>query len=65
MQLRSNLMRPGGQVLWKKAEPNHQQSLPERKLFYYQATDFTISNRGTLISLAAFVDPILLKNQEK
>ena len=31
----------------------------------YQTTAFEISNRGTLISLAAFVDPIHVNNEKE
>ena len=52
MHLQSYLLRAGCQILWKKAEPNHQRIA-------------VISNRGTLISLAAFVDPIHVNNEKK
>ena len=56
MHLQSYLMRAGGQSLWKKAEPNHQG---------IATADFAISNRGTLISLAAFVDSIHVNNKKE
>ena len=51
MHLQSYLMCAGGQILWKKTEPNHQR--------------IAISNRGTLISLTAFVDPIHVNNEKE
>ena len=57
MHLQSYLMRAGGQILWKKAEPNHPRIADD--------SNFAISNRGTLISLAAFVDPIHVNNEKE
>ena len=56
MHLQSYLMRAGGQILRKKAEPNHLQIAD---------ANFAISNCGTLISLAAFVDPIHVNNEKE
>ena len=50
------VMRAGGQFLPKKEEPNHQR---------IEATDFAISNRGSLISLVAFVNPIHENNEKE
>ena len=57
MHLQSYLMRAGGQILWKKAEPTH--------LRIADDYNFAISNRGTLISLAVFVDPIHVNNEKE
>ena len=54
MHLESCLMRAEARILWKKAKPNHQ-----------QIADIAIPNRGTLISLAAFIDPIHVNNEKK
>ena len=50
-------MRAGGQILLKKAEPNHQRITT--------TTYFAIPNRGTLISLAAFVDTIHANSEKE
>ena len=56
MHLQSYLMRAGGQILRKKAEPNHQRI----------ADDWFCNFQScTLISLGAFVDPIHVNNEKE
>ena len=56
MQLQSYLMCAEGQILRKKAEPNHQQVADDR--FCYSQSCYTHS-------LAAFVDPIHVNNEKE
>ena len=56
INLQTYLMRDGGQILWKKAEPNHQR---------IATTDFEVSNCDTRQLGCIFVDPSVQVNNEK
>ena len=80
MPLKSYLKHAGGQILSKKAEPNYQRIADDWFYNFQIISNFILKiilkiylksnfeilfNRGTLISLAAFVDSIHANNEKE